>query len=60
MSLFRQNRPEEARELFREAESQMPPFPADERRPSADPRTFDHEVLICWLAFKEARSMLKP
>jgi hypothetical protein len=60
MSLWRQNRPEEARQLFGEAEAGMPRFPVDEQRPYAERRNLDHEALICWLAYKEARALLKP
>lgn len=59
MSLLRQNRPEEARKLFAYAEEKMPRFPADERRPFAN-RYISHDLLICWLAYKEARALLKP
>jgi serine/threonine protein kinase len=58
MSLFRQNRPEEARKLFTQAETQMLPLPKDENKPSVDGRTLDHDLLIWWLAYKEAKSML--
>ncbi|EEF62965.1 serine/threonine-protein kinase [Pedosphaera parvula] len=61
ISLFRQNKPAEARKLFGEAEAQIP-FPADERRPFAEQGIFspyNQELLICWLAVREARSLLK-
>jgi serine/threonine protein kinase len=60
MSLFRQNRPEEARKLLSEAEAKMPRLPKDEHRPFADQHVNNNELLICWLADKEARSLLKP
>jgi eukaryotic-like serine/threonine-protein kinase len=58
MSLFRQDRLEEARTLFSQAEAQMHPLPADERKPLVDGRMAYHDLLICWLAYKEARSLL--
>jgi len=58
MSLFRQDRPEAARKLFSQAEAQIPPLPADERKPLVQGKHANRDVLICWLAYKEARSML--
>jgi tetratricopeptide (TPR) repeat protein len=58
MTLFRQNRVEEARKLFSQAEAQMPPLPKDESKPIAEGRTMDHDLLIWWLAYKEAKSVL--
>jgi tetratricopeptide (TPR) repeat protein len=69
MSLFRQHRPEEARKLFSQAEAQMPPLPRIESKPFIDGRAFlifhgvgawvgSDDVLIWWMAYKEARSTL--
>ena len=58
MSLFQQNRPEEARKLFSQAGSEIPPLPKDEGSPRVDGRTLSRDVLICWLAYKEAGSLL--
>jgi len=58
MSLFRQNKPEEARKLFSQAEAQMPPPPKDESKPLVDGMSLSHDVLIYWLAYKEAKSVL--
>jgi tetratricopeptide (TPR) repeat protein len=58
MSLSRQNRQDEARKLFDQAESQMPPYPQDEQKPLADGKPVSHDYLICWLAYKEAKSVL--
>jgi eukaryotic-like serine/threonine-protein kinase len=58
MTLFRQNRLDEARKLFSQAEAQMPPLPKDESKPMVDGRTLDHDLLIWWLAYKEAKSVL--
>lgn len=61
MSVFRQDRREEARDLFRQAEAKMPPLPKDESNPLGDVWTVSHDTLICWLAYKEARNLLgKP
>jgi tetratricopeptide (TPR) repeat protein len=59
MCLFQQNRPEEARKLFSQAETEMPPFPKDERKPVVDGKPVSHEVLICWLAYKEAKALIE-
>jgi WD40 repeat protein len=57
MSLFRQNKPEEARKLATATAAQMKPLPADEQNPLAD--NAYHDDLILWLAWKEARTLLK-
>jgi tetratricopeptide (TPR) repeat protein len=59
MSVFRQDRLEEGRKLFSQAEAQMPPFPADERNPLIDGQMPNHDVLICWLAYKEAKALIE-
>jgi hypothetical protein len=58
MTVFRQDRAEEARKLFSQAEAQMPPLPKDESKPMVDGRPLSHDVLIWWLAYKEAKSVL--
>jgi WD40 repeat protein len=58
MSLFRQSRIEEARKLFSQEAAQMPPLPKDEGKPVLDGRPVSHDVLIWWLAYKEAKSAL--
>jgi WD40 repeat protein len=58
MSLFRQNRPEDARKLFSQAEAQMPPLPQDDAKPLVDGKPVSHDVLFCWLAYREAKAML--
>jgi len=60
MSLFRQNKPAEARALFRQVEAEMVPLPADERKPRAAGKQVDEDVLIWWLAYKEARTLIAP
>jgi tetratricopeptide (TPR) repeat protein len=59
MSLFRQDKPEEARRLFSQAEAQMPPLPEDEHKPHLDGRLVDQNVLIWWLAYKEAKALIE-
>jgi hypothetical protein len=58
MSLYRQNRTEEARKLFRVAETQMPPLPKDESKPRVDGKSASHDALIRWLAYKEAKALI--
>ena len=57
MSLFRQGKAPEARELFTTAEAQMKPLPL-EGEMFKDLATQDD--LICRLACKEARALLNP
>jgi len=58
MSLHRQGQTEEARRLFIQAVAQMPPFPQDELKPFVNGKPATHDYLICWLAYKEAQSVL--
>jgi WD40 repeat protein len=57
MSLFRQGKGAEARQLATSAAAQMRPLPADENNPLAGGA--DADDLILWLAYKEAKAMLK-
>ena len=57
MSLFQQGKADEARQLFRETALTMKPLPADEQNPLAGDA--DQDDLILWLAYKEAKSLLK-
>jgi eukaryotic-like serine/threonine-protein kinase len=59
MSLFRQGKPEEARKLFSQAEAQMPPLPKDETKPIVDGNLASRDEIIWWVAYKEAKSLLK-
>jgi tetratricopeptide (TPR) repeat protein len=59
MSLFRQNRTEEARKLFRLAETQMPPLPKEESKPLLDGKSAAQDALIRWLAYKEAKALIE-
>ena len=58
MSLVRQGKTEEARKLFSQAEAQMPPCPQDGHKPLVEGRLVDHDYLIWWLAYKEAKTLL--
>ena len=57
MSLFRQGKKEEARKLAIAAAARMKPLPADEQNLSAADAY--HDDLILWLAYKEAKALLK-
>ena len=57
MSLFRQGNAEEARKLAIAAAAKMKPLPRDENNPLAGDA--DHDDLILWLAYKEAKAMIK-
>jgi hypothetical protein len=57
MSLFRRGKEKEARQLAIEAASAMKPLPKDEKNPLADGA--GHDDLIVWLAYKEARALIK-
>jgi tetratricopeptide (TPR) repeat protein len=59
MSLFRQDKPEEASKLFSQAEAQMPPLPKDESKLFVEGRPAHHDDLICWLAYKEAKALIE-
>jgi WD40 repeat protein len=57
MSLFRQGKENEARELATEAAANTKPLPKDEKNPLAGGATTDD--LILWLAYKEAKTMMQ-
>jgi hypothetical protein len=57
MSWFRQGKHDEARKLALAAAATMKPLPKDEQNPLANHAT--HDDLILWLAYKEAKAMLK-
>jgi serine/threonine protein kinase/tetratricopeptide (TPR) repeat protein len=58
MSLFKQGKLDEARQVFTEAAANMAPLPADEKNPTADSCEYDYPIL--WLAYKEARDLIGP
>jgi hypothetical protein len=58
MSLFRQGKKDEARNLAISAVAQMQPLPRDERNPLPN-GAYPWDDLILWLAYKEAKAMIK-
>jgi tetratricopeptide (TPR) repeat protein len=58
MMLFRQGRKDAARRLSIEAEAETPPLPAEVHWSLAEGA--DYDDLMLWLAYKEARALLKP
>jgi WD40 repeat protein/tetratricopeptide (TPR) repeat protein len=56
MSLFRQGKVEEARQLAIAAAARMKPLPKDEKNPLAGDA--NHDDLIQWLAYKEAKALI--
>jgi serine/threonine-protein kinase len=57
MSRFRQGHEGEARKLAIAAAAKMKPPPRDENNPHAG--DLDHDDLVLWLAYKEAKAMIK-
>ena len=57
MGLFRQGKTDLARKLATEAAAKMKPLPVDEQKPLAGGA--DHDDLIMWLAYKEAKAMIQ-
>jgi hypothetical protein len=57
MSLYRQGKEDEARQLATEAASKMKPLPKNEKNPLADNAREDE--LILWMAYKEVKAMFK-
>jgi hypothetical protein len=57
LSLFRQGNEAEARKLASAAVAKMKPLPKDENNPLAGDA--DHDDLILWLAYKEAKAMIQ-
>ena len=58
MCLFQLGRADEARLLFNQAGAQMPAFPSDPRLPVLDGKAVSHDVVIGWLAYREAKSLI--
>ncbi len=56
MSLFRQGKEKEARELALETASTIKPLPKDDKNPLADDA--GHDDLILWMTYKEAMSLI--
>jgi hypothetical protein len=57
LSLFRQGKPEEARQLATQAAAKMKPLPKDAKDPLAGGSP--HDDLILWLAYREAKDAIK-
>jgi hypothetical protein len=57
MSLFRQGKEGPAGQLALAAAAKMKPLPKDEQKPLANNAT--HDDLILWLAYKEAKDLIK-
>ncbi len=57
MSLFRQGKAAEAHKVATEAVAKVKPLPADEKNPLAG--NADADDLILWLAYKEARELIR-
>ena len=58
MNVFQQGRADEARELYNQAVTLLPPFPADTGRPVIGGKIASHDVIIGWLAGQEAKSLI--
>jgi WD40 repeat protein len=57
MILFRRGQETEARQLFAEAVSQMPPLPVDDRQVLINGA--DQDDLVFWIAYREAKALLR-
>jgi tetratricopeptide (TPR) repeat protein len=57
MGLFRQGKTDLARKLATEAAAKMKPLPVDEQKPLVEGG--DPDDLIMWLAYKEAKAMIR-
>ena len=58
MNVFQQGRADEARELYNQAVTLLPPFPADTGRPVIGGKIASHDVIIGWLAGQEAKFLI--
>jgi hypothetical protein len=57
MSLFRQGKKDEPRQLAIDAAAKMKPLSKDEQNPLAG--NANHDDLILWLAYKEAKALIQ-
>src|SRR5262249_33559295 len=57
LSLFRQGKPDESRQLVTQAAAKMKPLPKDAKSPLAGGGNADD--LILWLAYREAKDTIK-
>jgi hypothetical protein len=37
----------------------MPPLPKDESKPIIDGKSFDRDLVVTWLAYKEAKALIE-
>ncbi|MES2924009.1 MAG: tetratricopeptide repeat protein [Verrucomicrobiota bacterium] len=58
MIRFRQGKPADAQKLFTETEAQMIPLPGAAHEVLVN--VFNHDDLVFWLAYKEAKALLQP
>jgi tetratricopeptide (TPR) repeat protein len=58
MCLYSENRVDEAHQLFSQTESQMTPYPRDPDKPVIGNKPASYDVIITWLAYREARTLL--
>jgi tetratricopeptide (TPR) repeat protein/tRNA A-37 threonylcarbamoyl transferase component Bud32 len=59
LTLFRQGRPDEAKQLATLAAAKMKPLPEDARNPQPGGANHSHDDLILWLAYREAKDAIK-
>jgi len=58
MCLFQEGRSSDGRQLFNQAQTQLTPLPQDPNVPVVDGKIASHDVIISWLAYQEAKSLL--
>jgi hypothetical protein len=58
LSLFRQGKPDEARQLATQAATKMKPLPKDAKNPLASYGHRDDDFIL-WLAYREAKDAIK-
>jgi hypothetical protein len=58
MCLFRQGKPDEARQLATAAVTRIKPLPKDEQNPLPN-NAYPWDDLILWMAYKEAKTLIK-
>jgi tetratricopeptide (TPR) repeat protein len=58
MCLFQLGRKDDARQLFTQAQAQMTPYPQDPNKPVVAGKAASHDVIIAWLAYREAKALL--
>ena len=58
LCVFEQGRATEARQLFTQTEAQMTPYPQDPDKPVVGDKAASHDVVVTWLAYREAKSLI--